>query len=133
MTRRTTGQIVAAVGALVAFGIALWAARDSAVPEWRVYDGFWMIGGAAITVALTAALVWRWPRELSLVAIAVATVVGSLVPLVLSAHRLHLPLMTRLRGAWVLGGADVVGVPLVVGFMCLWFAVRTHGIERRRE
>lgn len=133
MTRRTTGQIVAAFGALVAFGLALSAARHSAIPEWRVYDGFWMIGGAALMVALTAALVWRWPRELSLMAIAVATVVGSLVPLVLSAYRLHMPLMARLRGAWVLGGADVVGVPLVIGFMCLWFAVRTHGIERRQE
>jgi len=133
MTRRTTGQIVAALGALIAFGVAVWAARDSAIPEWRVYDGFWMILGAWVAVILTAALVWRWPRELSLVAIAVATVVGSLVPLVLSAHRLHIPLMARLRGAWMLGGADVVGPPLVIGFLCLWFAVRTHGIERRQE
>ncbi|HEV7366370.1 MAG TPA: hypothetical protein VGN76_11040 [Gemmatimonadales bacterium] len=99
----------------------------------RVYDGFWMIWGAAVAVIVTAPLVWRWPRERSLVAIGVATVLGSMVPLGLSALRLHMPLMARLRGAWVVGGADVVGPPLVIGFLCLWFAVRKHGIERRQE
>jgi hypothetical protein len=133
VSRRTTGQIVAALAALVAFAVALRAARESAIPEWRVYDGFWMILGAAVAVLFTAALVWRWPRERSLVAIAVASVVGSVVPLVLSAVRLHIPLMARLRGAWILGGADVVGPPLVIGFLCLWFAVRKHGIERRQQ
>ncbi len=133
MTRRTTGQIVAAIGALVAFAWATWAARDSAIPELRVYDGFWMILGAAVAVILTAPLVWRWPRERSLVAIAIATVLGSMLPLGLSALRLHIPIMARLRGSWVLGGADVVGPPLVIGFLCLWFAVRKHGTERRQE
>jgi hypothetical protein len=133
VSRRTTGQIVAALVALVAFGVAFRAARESAIPEWRVYDGFWMILGAAVAVLLTAALVWRWPRERSLIAIATATVLGSMVPLALSAHRLHIPLLARLRGAWVLGGADLVGPPLVIGFLCLWFAVRKHGIERTQE
>jgi hypothetical protein len=105
----------------------------SAMPEWRVYDGYWMILGAAVAVILTAAVVWRWPRELSLMAIAIATVIGSMVPLALSALSLHMPLLARLRGAWVLGGADVVGPPLVIGVLCLWFAVRKHGIERRQE
>ena len=130
MSRRATGQMVAALAALVAFGVALRAAKESAIPEWRVYDGFWMILGAAVAVLLTAALVWRWPRERSLIAIATATVLGSAVPLAVLAHRQHIPLLARLRGAWVLGGADVVGPPLVIGFLCLWFAVRRHGIER---
>ena len=133
MSRRTTGQIGAALGALVAFAWAIWAAREAAIPEWRVYDGFWMILGAAVAVILTAPLVWRWPRERSLVAVAIATVLGSVVPLGLSALSLHIPIMARLRGSWVLGGADVVGPPLVIGFLCLWFAVRKHGIERRQE
>jgi hypothetical protein len=133
VSRRTTGQVGAALGALVALALAFRGARASAMPEWRVYDGYWMILGAAVAVTLTAAVVWRWPRELSLVAIAIATVIGSLVPLALSALWLHMPLLARLRGAWVLGGADVVGPPLVIGFLCLWFAVRKHGIERRQE
>jgi hypothetical protein len=92
-----------------------------------------MILGAAVAVILTAPLAWRWPRERSLVAIAIATVLGSMVPLGLSALRLHVPIMARLRGSWVLGGAYMVGPPLVIGFVCLWFAVRKHGTERRQE
>jgi hypothetical protein len=38
--------------------------------------------------------------------------------------------MARLRGAWMLGGADVVGPALIVGFICLWFAVREYGTGR---
>ena len=86
-----------------------------------------------MAVIVTAPLVWRWPRERSLVAIAVATVLGSMVPLGLSALRQHIPLMARLRGAFVLGGADAVGPPLVIGFLCLWFAVRKHGIEEDKN
>lgn len=122
---------MAALGALVALGLAFRGAWVSAMPEWHTYDGYWIILGAAVAVILTGAVVWRWPRELSLVAIAIATVIGSMVPLALSALRLHIPLLARLRGAWVLGGADVVGPPLVIGFLCLWFAVRKHGIERK--
>jgi hypothetical protein len=133
MNRRTTGQIAAALGALVAFAWALWAARESAIPTLRVYDGFWMMLGAAVAVMLVAPLVWRWPRERSLVAVAIASVVGSFVPLVVSALRFHMPIMARLRGSWILGGADAVGPALVIGFVCLWFAVRKYGGERRSE
>ena len=133
MSRRTIEQIVATLGALVAFTWAAWAARQSAIPELRVYDGFWMILGAAVAVILTAPLVWRWPRERSVVAIAIVTVLGSVVPLALSTVRLHIPIVARLRGSWVMGGADAVGPALVIGFVCLWFAVRKHGPERRLE
>lgn len=133
MNRRTTGQIVAGLGAAIAFGSAGWAAWESAIPRIRVYDGFWMMLGATVAVILVAPLVWRWPRERSLVAIVVATALGSAFPIVLSAIRLHMPIMARLRGAWILAGADAVGPALVIGFGCLWFAVRKHGIERRPE
>jgi hypothetical protein len=133
MNRRTSGQIAAALGALAAFAWAGWAASKSAIPRLRIYDGFWMMLGAAVAVILVAPLVWRWPRERSLVAIAIASVLGSFVPLVLSAIRFHMSVMARLRGSWVLGGADAVGPALVIGFVCLWFAIRKHGAERRSE
>jgi hypothetical protein len=100
------------------------------MPELRVYDGFWMMIGAFLAVIVTAPVVWRWSRERSLVAITLAAAVGSVVPLGISAMRHNIPLMARLRGAWILGGADVVGPALIVGFICLWFAIREYGIER---
>ena len=36
----------------------------------------------------------------------------------------HIPLMARLRGSWVLAGGDLVGPVVVVGFVCLWLALR---------
>ncbi|HEX2250956.1 MAG TPA: hypothetical protein VHH32_11455 [Gemmatimonadales bacterium] len=96
------------------------------MPEFRVYDGYWMILGAFVTTLVAAPLVWRWPRELSLVAIAAATVIGILAPLAISAARLQMPLRVRLLGSWVLGGADLVAPALIIGFMCLWFAVREY-------
>ena len=132
MNRRRTGQTLAALAAFVAFGWAAWAAHLAAIPELRVYDGFWMMIGAFLAVILTAPLVWRWPRERSLVAVVLASAVGCVVPLGISAWRHHIPFMARLRGAWILGGADMVGPALIVGFICLWFAVREYGTERPR-
>lgn len=131
MNRRRTGQILAALGALCAFGAAAWSAHLASIPELRVYDGFWIMIGAFLAVLVTAPLVWRWRREASLVAITLASIIGGVVPLGISAQRHHIPLMARLRGAWILGGADMVGPALIVGFICLWFAVREYGIERR--
>jgi hypothetical protein len=133
VNRRTIGQIATTLVALVAFAWAGRAAREAAIPALQVYDGFWMMLGALVAVILIAPLVWRWPRERSVVAIVIATIFGSIVPLGLSARRLHIPFMARLRGSWVLGGGDEVGPALVIGFVCLWFAVRKHGIESRRE
>jgi hypothetical protein len=133
VNRRSTGQIAAGLGAVAAFAWAGWAAQESSIPRLRVYDGFWMMLGAAVAVILVAPLVWRWPRERSLVAIAIACGLGSFIPLVISALRFHMPIMARLRGSWILGGADAVGPALVIGFVCLWFAVRKHGGERRSE
>jgi hypothetical protein len=126
MSRRKTGQIAAGLIALVAFGWAVWGSHTSAMPEFRIYDGYWMILGATVTVLVVAPLVWRWPRELSLIAIAAAAVIGCVAPLVVSALRRGMPVVVRLRGSWVLGGADLVGPALVIGFAALWFAVRRY-------
>jgi hypothetical protein len=131
VNRRRTGQLIAGLLALGAFAFAGWAAHEAAIPNLRVYDGYRMIVGASVVVLAVAPLVWRWPRERSLVAIALASALGSVVPFGISALRYHIPLVPRLRGAWMLGGADMVGPALIIGFTCLWFAIREYGIERR--
>lgn len=131
MNRRAIGRLVAALAASAAF---LWAARaagDASMPEFKVYDGFWMMLGAAIAVALVAPVIWRWPRERSLPVIVVASIVGSVVPLAISAITHGLPLMARLRGSWMMAGADLVGPAIVIGFACLWFALRDEVPGRR--
>jgi hypothetical protein len=127
------GQAAAALVALAMFALAAWEAQRSALPFVKVYDGYWMILGAATGMVVVGPVVWRWPRERSLIAILVAVIVGSLAPLLISAVRHRIPLMARLRGAWVIGGADVVGPALVIGCMCLWFALREHGPVRSSQ
>lgn len=91
-----------------------------------------MILGAAVAVGVVAPLVWRWPRERSLPLVVIASVVGSVVPLVISAFTHNLPIMARLRGSWILAGADLVGPAVVVGFTCLWLALRDNAPQRQR-
>jgi hypothetical protein len=129
VSRRRWGQLAAALLALLMFACAGWEAHRSSMPFVKVYDGYWMILGAAIGMAIVGPLVWRWPRQRSLVIILVSTAVGSLAPLMISAARHHIPMAARLRGAWVIGGADVVGPALIIGCMGLWFALREHGTE----
>jgi hypothetical protein len=124
MNRRRVGRALAAAGAVAAFAWAGWAAYDNAMPELRVYDGYRMILGATLAVIAVAPFVWRWRRDRSLVVIAVAAGVGCLIPLVISALRYHMPIAARLRGSWTLAGADFVGPAVVVGFVCLWLAIR---------
>jgi hypothetical protein len=124
VTRRQVGRRVAGIAAAVAFLWAAWSAQSAAMPEFKVYDGFWMMLGAAIAVLLVAPLVWGWPRERSLLVIVIASVLGSIIPLAISAFTHRLPLMARLKGSWLLAGADLVGPALVIGFACLWFALR---------
>jgi hypothetical protein len=123
MTRRA-GRIAAALAALAAFGWAGWAAYDGAMPELRVYDGYWIMLGSSLAVLLVGPLVWRWPRDRSLGVIALVSLIGGLVPLCISAIRHHIPIVARLRGSWRLAGADLVVPALVVGFVCLWFVLR---------
>ena len=124
MKRRAVGRTLAAVAAIAAFAWAGWAAYDNAMPELRFYDGYYMMLGATLAVIAVAPLIWRWRRDRSLIVIAVAAAVGSIIPLVISAVRHHMPIVVRLRGSWILAGADLVGPALVVGFVCLWLAVR---------
>ena len=124
---------MAALGATASFGWAVWAAHTSAMPEFRVYDGYWMILGATLATLVAAPLVWRWPRELSLVAIAITTLGGIVAPLAISAVRLQMPIRARLLGSWVLGGADLVAPALIIGFMCLWFALREYRTSGARS
>jgi hypothetical protein len=132
VNRRRVGQVAAGAASAGCFAWALWASRSSAIPELRVYDGYLMVIGATVLVGVIAPLAWRWPRERSLVAIAIAATAGCIVPLAVSALRHHIPLVARLRGAWILGGADLVGPALIIGFVGLWFVLREHGAERRR-
>jgi hypothetical protein len=130
VSRRRLGQVTAALVALAMFALAAWEAQRSAMPFVKVYDGYWMILGVVIGMILVGPFVWRWSRERSLIAILVTAVLGSLAPFLISAWRHEMSPMARLRGAWIIGGADVVGPALVIGCMCLWFALREHGTER---
>ena len=130
----TRGKISRLMPALVALTAFLWAAKsahDSSMPEFKVYDGYWMMLGAALAVGVVAPLIWRWPRERSLLVVVIASIVGSIVPLVVSALTHDLPIMARLRGSWMLAGADLVGPAVIVGFTCLWLAVRDEAPGRR--
>jgi hypothetical protein len=124
VNRRKLGRAVAAAGAVAAFAWAGWAAYDNAMPEFRVYDGYRMILGATLAVVALAPFIWRWRRDRSLLVVAVAAALGSVAPLVLSALRYHMPIAARLRGSWTLAGAGLVGPAVVVGFVCLWLAIR---------
>lgn len=124
MNRRAVGRTVEAVAAAAAFAWAGWAAHDNAMPEFRIYDGYRMMLGATLAVIAVVPFIWRWRRDRSLVVIAATAAVGSVIPLVISAIQHHMPILARLRGAWKLAGADLVGPAVVVGFVCLWLAVR---------
>jgi hypothetical protein len=124
MSRRALGRAVAALGAMAAFTWAGWAAHDNAMPEFRVFDGYRMMIGAAVAVIAVAPFVWRWRRDRSLIAVAMAAAAGSVIPLVVSARQHHVPIVARLRGSWMLAGADLVGPAIIVGVICLWLAVR---------
>jgi hypothetical protein len=125
MNRRKVGRAIAATAAIAAFSWAGWTAYDNAMPELRFYDGYYMMLGATLAVIAVAPFIWRWRRDRSLVVITVAAAVGSITPLVISAVRHHMPIGVRVRGSWILAGADLVGPAVVVGFVCLWLAVRT--------
>jgi hypothetical protein len=124
MNRRRVGRTVAAAGAVAAFAWAGWSAHANAMPELRIYDGYRIILGATLAVIAVAPFIWRWRRDRSLVVIGAAGIVGSIIPLVISAVRYHMPIIARLRGSWIIAGADLVAPAMVVGFVCLWLAIR---------
>ncbi|HEY7635713.1 MAG TPA: hypothetical protein VH763_09220 [Gemmatimonadales bacterium] len=121
---RATGRKLCGGLAAAALGLAAYTAYSQSLPLLHIYDGVWMFLGGALAVALVAPLAWSWSRERSLVAIGLAALAGTWLPLVVLALRQHVPIWARIRGAWVLTGADIVGTALPIGMVCLWFALR---------
>ena len=121
---RKRARGLAGLGAGLALILAVYTARVESMPELHVYDGWWMLLGAAVAVVVVAPLVWRWTRQRSLLVIVLAAALGSWLPFVWLAHRGHVPLWPRLKGAWWLMGADVIGAAIPVGVACLWLALR---------
>jgi hypothetical protein len=126
VTSRRAGRRVAAAAAAASLLLAAFTAWSQAIPSLGVYDGAWMCLWGTVAVVALAPLIWRWPRERSLAAVAVAAIVGCWAPIVISALRHQVPIMARLKGAWFLAGAGVVGIALPLGYVCLWLALREH-------
>lgn len=127
---RTTGRRLCGLLAATCLGLAAYTGYSQAMPSLRIYDGRWMFLGGILAVALVAPLAWSWSRERSLIAIGLAALVGTWLPLVVLALRQHVPIWARIRGAWVLTGADIVGTALPLGMVCLWFALRAPTVRR---
>lgn len=126
LTPRAAGRRAAAAAGTAALVLAAYVAWTESMPELHVYDGVWMLLWATVAVVAVAPLVWRWKREHSLVAVAVASFAGCWIPLVVSALRHGMPVMARLKGSWVLAGAGIVGLAAPLGFTLLWLAFREH-------
>jgi hypothetical protein len=126
LTRRSLGRVLSAAVGIVLLGFAAYVARAQSIPELGVYDGWWMLLWSTVAVLAAVPWLWHWPRERSLLALALVSVAGCWGPLVVSAARHGMPLMARLKGAWMLAGAGLVGVAAPLGFVCLWLAVREH-------
>jgi hypothetical protein len=121
---RPFGRSAAAAGAAAAFLLAGYTAVTESMPVLHIYDGYWMLLGAAVAVGLVAPFVWSWTRERSLPAVVIVAVVGCWLPIVWLALRRHTPVMQRIEGAWYLMGGDVVAAAIPVGVACLWFLLR---------
>jgi len=132
LTRRTAGRRLSAAVGGASLLLAGYVAQAEAMPELGVYDGAWMLLWSAAAVAAAAPLIWRWPRQRSLAAVAVAAVVGCWAPIVISALRHQIPVMARLKGSWVLAGGGIVGLAAPLGFVCLWLAIREHRMGGKR-
>lgn len=114
------------IAGITALLLAIFVACTESIPALGVYDGAWMILWGTLAVVAVVPAVWRWPRQRSLGAVTLAAVVGCWMPLVVSALRHHIPILARLKGAWVLAGAGVVGLATPLGVACLWLALREH-------
>ena len=117
-------RVAAGAGAVGALGLAVYTAVTESMPQLRIYDGYWMLVGAAVAVALAAPLVWSWRREWSLGVVVAAAVVGCWLPIVWLALRRHSAVIPRMKGTWYLMGGDVVAAAIPVGVACLWMALR---------
>jgi hypothetical protein len=125
-TSRRAGRLLAGAAATGILTLAGYTAVSEAVPELHLYDGYWMVGGAALAVGIVAPLVWRWPRERAMAALIAAVALGAWAPLVVSAWRTGMPIRARLRTAMFLSSADVIGVALPVGVALAWLALKEY-------
>ena len=123
---RRSGRLLAGAAAVLILGLAVRTAFSNTVPELKFYDGWWMIGGATVTIALSLPLIWKWPRERALAVVAGGAAIGAWVPLVILAMRAGIPVWARLKGAVFFSDADVIGVALPVGAALAWLALREH-------
>ncbi len=129
-TSRRTGRALAALVALISFGIAIHTAISQADRVLHIYDGLWMLAGATVALGLCVPLVWSWPRDRAIALLAIVTVVGSWAPLIALALRADIPIVARLKGAIFFSSADVIGVALPVGVVCLYLAVKEYRVGR---
>jgi hypothetical protein len=126
ITSRRSGRLLAGLAAVGVLGLAVLTAVSEAAPELHIYDGLWMITGAALLVSLCAPLVWNWPRERALAVVASAAAIGAWAPLVVLALRAGVPVMARLKGAVFFSDADILGIALPVGVALGWLALKEH-------
>jgi hypothetical protein len=124
---RDRARMLAWTGAVACLGLALYTSATESMPEFRIYDGYWMLLGAAVALAVTAPAVWRLRREVSLPIVVLAVFLGSWAPLVYFALRKGISVVERLAGARYLMAADVVSAAIAVGTGCLWLALREPG------
>jgi len=129
-TSRRTGRALAGLVALISFGIAIYTAISQVDRVLHIYDGLWMLAGATVALGLCVPLVWSWPRDKAIALLAVVTVIGSWAPLVALALRARIPILARLKGAVFFSSADVVGVALPVGVVCLYLAMKEYQVGR---
>lgn len=125
-TSRRTGRALAGLAGLISFGIAIYTAISQVDRVLHIYDGLWMLAGATVALVLCVPLVWSWPRDKAIALLALVTVIASWAPLVALALRARIPVLARLKGAVFFSSADVVGVALPVGVVCLYLAVREY-------
>jgi len=129
-TSRRTGRALAGLVALISFGIAIYTAISQVDRVLHIYDGLWMLAGVTVALGLCVPLVWSWPRDKAIALLAVVTVIGSWAPLVALALRARIPILARLKGAVFFSSADVVGVALPVGVVCLYLAMKEYQVGR---
>ena len=127
-TSRRTGRALAALAALVSLAIAVYTAISQIDRVLHLYDGLWMLAGAAVAIAITIPIVKSWPRDRAIALLAVITEIGAWAPLVVLALRAHISIPARLKGAIFFSNVDVIAVALPVGIVCAWLAIKEYRV-----